>query len=92
MWDDGGEFDESTSAHMNQNTTKRPLQSAASTHASACVKRSRAEEQIEDGVPTVSPEQHRLNKIQEALIERDRLNRLLKESNERVLVERRHKS
>lgn len=76
---------------MSTNITPRPKQSSGATQASKCVKHSRAEEEIEEEVVTLTPEQHRQLKIDEALANRRNLDRLLKAANERFFEERRYK-
>lgn len=77
---------------MNQNTAPRDKRTAGTSQAAQCVKHEREEVKLgEDGKPLLSPEEHRLKKIEEALEVRKELDRLRTETNARIWAERRYK-
>lgn len=72
---------------MNNNTAPRVKQSAGTSQANAAVIADRYEGEAQP--PTKTPEEHRLEKIEESRKVREHLNRLLAESNARIAAERR---
>lgn len=77
----------------NNNAAPRKRQSAVSLQANAIVRADEADARLEgdDGMALMSAEEHKAAKLEEALKERRRLDRLLAESHERFAEERRRK-